>query len=264
MLTNTKALFASILKALRTDCVCDIGSRDGDQALLFHHLLPGAMVIAFEANRLNFQAMQQDPRLQTQRIRIFPCAITNQNGWAEFHITDVDYSGPKEDRGTSSLLVHDGLRIKQSEKVETRRIDDFILEHQATAQSIGLWIDVESAEYWVLEGMEKILDRVVAVHVETAKTPMRRGQKTLEEVLALMSKFGFRLCGSNIGADSIWGDVVFVHQRAIKFLGWRFHVCRAKGLLSRLILVDHWAVLLKRHAPVLYRILRQAYLRLGF
>src|SRR6185436_13600572 len=50
MFTNTKSLFISILKAQGADCVCDIGSRDGDQSLLFRHLLPNAAAIAFEAN----------------------------------------------------------------------------------------------------------------------------------------------------------------------------------------------------------------------
>jgi hypothetical protein len=38
---------------------------------------------------------------------------------------------------------------------------------------------VEGAEYDVLEGMAKIQDRVVALHVETARTPMPLGKERL-------------------------------------------------------------------------------------
>lgn len=55
MITNTKILFCAVLKAMDVDCVCDIGSRDGDQAILFRQLRPNAAVLAFEANPIKFQ-----------------------------------------------------------------------------------------------------------------------------------------------------------------------------------------------------------------
>jgi FkbM family methyltransferase len=264
MLTNTKVLFASVLKALRSDCICDIGSRDGDQSILFRDLLPDAIVVAFEANRLNFERMREDPRLSRARVEVLPYAISDQNGWAQFHITDVDYSDPNENRGTSSLLVQDWLPVQQTEKVETRRIDDFLSGHHPSVRRIGLWIDVEGAEYWVLSGMQNIVDRVLAVHVETARIPLRPGQKTLAELAPLMQRFGFIMCGSNIGKTSDWGDVVFVHEKAVAALGWRWRLCQLKARASRAMRADFWAVFFKSRAPWLYHLLRRIYVRLGF
>ena len=123
---NTKTLFSSILKAQHADCVCDIGSRDGDQSLLFRHLLPGAAVFAFEANPINFEAMKRKPQLTDERIQIFPLAISNQRGTARFNIANVDYSDPNANRGTSSLLRSTNDNVKEVVTVETNRIDDFI------------------------------------------------------------------------------------------------------------------------------------------
>jgi FkbM family methyltransferase len=260
MLTNTKALFISVLKASSADLVCDVGSRDGAQSLLFRHLLPDAAVTAFEANPINFEHMQRSPMLAGQRIEMHPFAITNSNGVAKFHVVDVDYSDPNDNHGTSSLLVHDGLQILKSVEVETKRLDDFVLSRFPEAGTVGLWIDVEGVEYGVLDGISKIKERVVAAHVETAKTPMRHGQRTFPEVAALMESYGFVLVGSNITPESNWGDVVFVTRKFIHEHPFRYRVCRIKGLLSAIARVDHIAVFLKAHCRPAYKILRRLYI----
>jgi FkbM family methyltransferase len=261
---NTKTLFSSILKAQRADCVCDIGSRDGDQSLLFRHLLPQAAVLAFEANPINFEVMKRDSRLIEERIEIFPCAISNQRGTAQFHVADVDYSDPKANRGTSSLLVSPSGKAKDTVTVDTYRIDDFLRKHCPASQRVGLWIDVEGAEHAVLEGMTGIKDRIVAVHVETANEAIRIGQKPLRDLIQLMSKHGFRLCGRNFGSGaSEWGDVVFVREQVMQQMGFGFSLCRLKAHAGKWLRADQIAVLLKARLPWLYRALRHLYIRFG-
>src|SRR5258706_4725829 len=167
--TNTKPLFAALLKNLEADCVCDIGSRDGDQALLFRHLRPTADVFAFEANPINFRAMMANTNLEAERVQVFSYAITDAKGTAKFHVTDVDYSAPDSNKGMSSLLLSDGLKIKETLEVECCRIDEFILGQCPLSRKIGLWIDVEGAEFGVIEGMTGIKERVLAIHVESSE-----------------------------------------------------------------------------------------------
>jgi FkbM family methyltransferase len=262
MVTNTKTLFVSILKSLRSDCVCDIGSRDGIQALLFRHVLPNAAVIAFEANPINFRMMQANPQFEASNIQLLPYAMTNTEGFAKFNITDVDYSDPKQNRGTSSLLVHEGLKIRETVEVPTRRIDDFLLHEYSGARRVGLWIDAEGSEYTVLQGLEQIKDRVIVVHVETAHVPLFRSQRTYAEVAALMQSYGFTPIGSNIGKTNTWGDVVFLNQRFVTSLGWRYFICKAKACISNVIQVDHAAVFLKESFPSAYTLLRRLYVKL--
>jgi FkbM family methyltransferase len=226
-------------------------------------MYPTARVLAFEANPINCRAMSGNESLRSQRIEIFPYAISNSKGTCRFHITDVDYSDPAANKGTSSLLVKDDLRVKATVEVEARRIDEFIVEHCPEVQRIGFWIDVEGAEHGVLTGMEGIRERVLAVHVETAEVPMRQGQKTLAELEPLMAQHGFVLCGSNIRRSVGWGDVVFVRRSAAEALGPRFALCKLKGYLAYWFQVDRFAVFLKTRFPAVYRVFRRAYLRIG-
>jgi FkbM family methyltransferase len=263
-MTNTKALFVSLLKSSDADCVCDIGSREGDQSLLFRHALPGADVLAFEANPLNFKAMQAAPHRAAERIELFPVAISNRQGTAQFHVADVDYSDPDANGGTCSLLTAAGQKVKATVEVPTFRLDDLILSRPAARDRIGLWIDVEGAEYDVLEGMAGIADRVVAVHVETSNEARWDGQKPLRDLVQLMTLYDFSVCGKNFGdAPDAWGDVVFVRNNAARQMGMKFGTCQAKARASYLLRVDHIAVFLKDRLPWLYSILRRAYIRFG-
>ena len=263
MITNTKILFCAVLKAMVVDCVCDIGSRDGDQAMLFRQLCPEAAVLAFEANPINFKAMRADPRLRDERIELLSFAVSNMRDIARFHVTDVDYTDPKTNKGTSSLLLREDFPIKDTVEVDTRRIDEFILAEFSQARAIALWIDVEGAEYFVIEGMSGIKDRVVVVHVETAKVPLRQGQKTLAELTVLMETQGFSLCGSNIRRTADWGDVVYVNRRVIRDLGFRFSVCKLRGYMGVWIPVDHVDEYLNTRYPAAYLFFRRLYLKFG-
>lgn len=262
MITNTKTLFCALLNSLDADCICDVGSRDGVQSLLFRDVRPAAEVIAFEANPINFRAMNTSDRLAQARIKILPIAAFSRRGMAQFHVTDVNYTDPAENTGTSSLLVHNALKIRESVEVETRRLDELLLAEHPAAHRIGLWIDVEGAEFDVLTGIAGIKDRVVVLHVETAKTPMRQGQHVFAEVEELLRSMGFVRCGSNIGSRDNWGDVVYVQAASARALGLRLRLCQLKGLAGVWLQADVMAAFLKHHLPWLYRTLRAAYVRL--
>jgi hypothetical protein len=161
------------------------------------------------------------------------------------------------------MVRHADLSVKQTVTVETRRIDAYVKEQVPAARRVALWIDVEGVEYAVLQGMEGIRDKVVAVHVETAREPLRQGQHTYAEISRLLGSLGFDACGTNMTGKSTWGDVVFIQREAARTLGAGLWLCRLKAWAGVWLRADHLAVFLKRRMPGLYRVLRRAYIRLG-
>jgi FkbM family methyltransferase len=258
--TDTKSLFVSLIRKWQCDLVLDIGSRDGKQSLLFKDALPGARVVAFEANPRNFQKMSRDPSLRG-RISILPYAVSDADGKAPFHIAEADYEGvetAENNLGISSLLVHPGVKVAGSVDVETVRLDSFLRKAEYEPfESIALWIDVESAEYWVLEGMRAVADRVRIINVETAKSPMRIGQRTYDEVSQLLKSLGFAEIGSGINEHVIWGDVVFVQNRLLA----EVRSAQLKALMAQKLRLNQIAALLKNHSPLLYRTLRKLFVK---
>jgi FkbM family methyltransferase len=258
--TDTKSLFVSLIKKWRCDLVLDIGSRDGKQSLLFKEAVPTARVVAFEANPRNYQKMDRNPLLK-DRMTILPCAVSNADGTATFHIAEADYEGAEtteNNLGVSSLLVHPGVKTAGSVEVETVRLDTLLRRQEYQVfQAIALWIDVESAEYFVLEGMRAVADRVRIIHVETAKTPMRIGQRTYDEVSGLLKSLGFVEIGSSIGKEANWGDVVFVPDRLLA----EVRSAKVKAIIGKTIRINDIAVFLKNHWPFLYRTLRNVFVK---
>lgn len=262
MKTNARLLFKILLRHFDVDCVLDIGSCDGHESLMFREILPKAELAAFEANPFLYKKMEENPVLRANRVAVLPYAITNVEGMAPFNVIDMDYDDPQNNRGVSSLLVHEGLKIKEAVQVKTRRIDNFIPEKYPDARRIGLWIDVEGAEFGVLEGMTQVRDRVVAVHVETARTPMRVGQRVYWEVESLMKSLGFVPFGTNMSRKSVWGDVVFVNKERVKDLTLLFHVRRWICSLSYWCRANDLGCLLRERYPSIYGFLWRAYLKL--
>lgn len=261
MLTNTKTLFASLVKTAQADCICDIGSRDGMQALLFRHLRPDAQVHAFEANPVNFAVMSRDSRLSAEGIKIHPCLIADKNGTIDFFVEDIDYADPEANRGRSSMLHRPAEKVKEVVKAPAYRIDTFLAEHAGQAKRMCLWIDAEGAEYFIVQGMSGIKDRVFAIHVETSTFEMFLGQRLYPELKELLRTFGFSPCGDNMDQGRRWGDVVFIRDDWRKELGFRFTLLKWKAYLTYWFGADKIAVSLKARMPSMYHFLRRLFIK---
>ena len=254
---EARTLFSGIIKKCNADCILDVGSRDGDQSLFFRDLAPNAHVAAFEASPANYQ-MMLSRNLDRHRIEVYPYAATNSNGVATFYVADP--ASDPQALGASSLLPG-GYALKEKIDVETRRLDDFILEHYPDAQRIALWMDVESAEYEVLEGISKIKDRVIAIHTETSLKPVRENQKAFPQLAELMKSWGFIFCGSTIRKTHTGGDVVFLNAKTKSDMGMSYYSCFLRALILHYFPLGQFAVYLRRKSPALYRFLRGIYIR---
>ena len=254
---DAKALFAGIIKKCKPDCILDVGSRDGDQSLFFRDLAPEAYVAAFEANPANYRAMLSR-NLERCRIEVYPYAATNSNGVATFYVADP--ACDPQALGASSLLPG-AYALKEKIEVETRRLDDFILEHYPDVKRIALWVDVECAEYQVLEGISKIKDRVIAVHTETSLKPVRENQKTFAQLTELLKSWGFIFCGSTIQKHYTGGDVVYLNAKIKSDMGISYRFCFLRAFVYRFFPFGKCAVYLRRQFPPLYRFLRGIYIR---
>ncbi|TFH14078.1 MAG: FkbM family methyltransferase [Lentisphaerales bacterium] len=262
MTANTKIAFVSLLKRIPCDVIFDIGSCDGQQSLLFRRCHPAASIVAFEANPHNFARMSGNGLLAKNNIRIYPHAVCNRNGTATFFVTDVDHDDPDQNRGTSSLLEHPGIDERCPVSVETVRLDSFVQTNFADSQLMALWIDVEGAEYAVLETCDALRSRIALVHVETAESPIQAGQRPLSELTALMTRFGFAPVASSITPKRNLGDVVFINTKLLNANGWWVRTAQLEGRLGHVFAISRIATFTKRRAPALHQVLRVLFSRL--
>jgi FkbM family methyltransferase len=219
MFANTRRLFSWLLRPMRIDVVCDVGSMDGADALRFRDMLPSARIYAFEANPENYKRMAADAALRERSIQAVPFAVSDANGAAEFFLVGADYSRPSDSRGMSSLYRRTGQFAPVAvATVETVRLDSFLAHERAVHARVALWIDTEGAAYEVIAGMRGALPQIQLLHVEVETAPLIGAeQKLYPDVTSLLRTMGFRELATDRVRGRLQFNVVYVRHG----LPWR-------------------------------------------
>jgi len=251
-------LFISLVKELKADCVCDVGSMDGREALRFRSALPDATIFAFEPNPHNFQAIEGDPEIASADIRLVQAAVAGVDGTLGFNIADADYNDRNANRGLSSLMIGE-TAVRETINVRSLRLDRF-LSDAGEFSTIALWVDVEGAAFEALLGSEGILQRVCCIHTEVETREFFKGQKTFDEVKRFLGDRGFVETASEYWFARGQGNVLFIRDVPAATL----FKCKFRAAIISLLLLA--SVPFKKAAQFLlggsvYRGLKRFYLR---
>lgn len=210
---GTKTLFKLLLRRLRPDLVCDVGSMDASDALAFRKVLPEARILAFEANPANAVVLQNDPRLTEAGIGVVQQAVWNRDDTLTFYVEQLDQGGAAGDirRGISSTRPRQVNSLGTSQVVVPAvRLDTFVGRMDPVPQSIALWIDVEGGAFEVIEGIGAIAGRVALIHVEVETKPFWVGQRLAPDVMELARSLGFVPLGRGRHPDQ--HDLVLIRR----------------------------------------------------
>jgi len=210
-IVSSEFLFRSLAKHLGAEVICDIGAFDCFHSRRFR--ATGARVIALEANPVNFAVLERDASLAAAGIELFNYAAWNRDEEITFNV--VDTARDAEWRNMISSIRErspDNRFPSKPVSVRAVRLDSFLTDVLAgPARTIALWIDVEGAAYEVLEGIERIRDRVCLVHVEVETRAFWQGQRLWPDIETLLKQLGFTPIARRPGEEQF--DVVFVNDR---------------------------------------------------
>lgn len=235
MVIATKYLFNTLLRNFPVDCVCDIGSRDGEDSLNFREILPESEIIAFEANEINYERMLKDNLLIYNEVKVFPYAISNKDGTSYLNIIDPTGSQSRALQGMSSLMGRSDFPSTIKQTVLTKRLDNFMDVHFPHLNSFSIWIDVEGHEYEVIQGISGIREKVLVIHVETAIRPLVIGQHTFTELNKMLNNLGFIRIGKNFKLPKESGDAIYINATLQRKLGYKLYYLKVKAFLANLV-----------------------------
>nr|WP_275405114.1 FkbM family methyltransferase [Novacetimonas pomaceti] len=130
----------------------DIGSYFGLYSLHMSRLNVFDEIIAFEADALNHRQLQANLLLNdpTLFIKTHNFAVSDNNGEAYFF---PSWAHPSKNRGGVGLVAEE-LNLAHRVRVPTRMLDSVL---SLSGNIIFIKIDVEGAEFSVLQGMRNIL-----------------------------------------------------------------------------------------------------------
>lgn len=164
-----------------------IGAHLYQERELFTKVFPNLKkVILFEPIPEVFQQLQNIIKNDPLTVA-FPYAISDTDGFADFHITN--------NFASSSLLnmkehreIFPSVTDKETINVQVRKLESVILEHNLPRPDI-LFVDVQGAEYIVLSSIpQSILDTTKVIYTESSTSELYEGAKNLEDLIQLLNK----------------------------------------------------------------------------
>ena len=218
-LMNERAFVARILGAIQPgDVAYDVGANIGVISMLMAGCEGVRAVHSFEPEPRNADHLGRSAQLNGfSHVAVHEIALGDADGTISLHVFSESSVGADAEQGGGdganadesatddsdigegrhSIIAvepgHEGAAID----VELRRMDAFARQHEAEPDVVK--IDVEGAEYAVVEGMRDLLEacRVRDIFVELHPRLLAEAERTVDDVEALITSRGYELAWSS-------------------------------------------------------------------
>jgi len=177
--------------------IFDVGAHRGETARAFTETFPTAQLYCFEPFAESF-AVLKEHQIAYPKATLINAGLSDISGVQQFN---VNVGSP-----TNSLLAldnraaktwgHAGLSPSRQEDCLFYALDDYLAQ-EAIEKIDLLKIDVQGAEYRVLQGGAKALEagRVRVLYLEIIVGPTYVGQWGMGQYLSYLESLGFRVAG---------------------------------------------------------------------
>lgn len=184
-------IMSAKLPALHPKIIYDLGANVGVSSLFFASLYPQATVYGFEPLPENFEVCLLNYRGIRNSSQVFPWAVGAKSGLATFDCKNDSRGGRLK-----STQPDQNLQTIAQIQVKIISVTDLI-EKEGLPPPDLLKIDVEGAEYDVLEGLADYADSVRSIYLETHGDSIRR------DCTLWLERHNFQIC-QGTDRTAIW------------------------------------------------------------
>jgi len=151
---------------------------------------------------------QRDPR-----VKVFPYALSNENGIRDFFLTNNDGESSSLLRLGKHKQIFPHVHETRALKVPCRILDDLIQE-QGLEEPDMLLLDVQGAEYQILSSLSpKLKRRLRALYVEASLEEVYTGAKCLNDLQVVLQADHDLISFAPLGPDSpTHGNALFLNR----------------------------------------------------
>ena len=185
------AIMPSKLPALHPTVIYELGANVGVSSLFFASLYPQATVYGFEPLPENFEVCLLNYRGIRNSSQVFPWAVGSKSGLAIFDCKN-------DSRGGRLKSTHQDPTLQTIAQIQVKIVSivDLIGKEGLPPPDL-LKIDVEGAEYDVLEGLADYADSVGSIYLETHGDSLRR------DCILWLERHNFQIC-QGTDRTAIW------------------------------------------------------------
>jgi FkbM family methyltransferase len=200
-------------------CIVEIGAYTGRETVLFAAHCPSGKIYAFEPVRNLFEKLQARCVLFSN-VSCAQIAVSDRSGTAELHIAEHPKRPGAITQASSLHRAQNRLAFSPIRYTHTIAVNTITLDEWAATKKIEqidlLWIDVQGHEYAVLQGADRILQRVRFVHVEVHFGQAYEGGVEYTEIIAFLVPHGFVEVARDFSDTTNWfyGNILFKKVRS--------------------------------------------------
>ena len=201
----------NIFKYLKTSNLniknwCIVGVHLGKEINPILGNYPNVKIDCFECSKRYVKNLKNN-FLSNKRVNIINKAVSNKEGIANFYETSLRGNGSLLKLGELSKKSY-GSKQEETFKVKTTTLDSFYANKNLDV----LWIDVQGAERYVLEGAKETLKNLKAIFIEVSiNDGLYQNSIKMDDLNKILFDSGFKLI--LLGTDfNLTGNALYIRN----------------------------------------------------
>jgi FkbM family methyltransferase len=203
--------------------IFDVGCCEGEDTIRYSRFFPHSTIYSFEPHPDNFnKTISNLDKYKIKNAKVFNFAISNTDSIIDFYLSeghppnvpvteDWNY-GNKSSSILPAKELHDRydwLRLKNKIQVKSATIDYFCQGNNIDKIDF-LHLDVQGAEFLVLEGAKHMLNKISVIWLEAETVELYDGQKLRDDILEFLSNDFKKIKEIN---NFLSCDILFINKK---------------------------------------------------
>lgn len=142
--------------------------------------------------------------------------------WSQSNVV-LSFNVTSNQAESSSLLdlklhkaLHPSIEVKSEIEVTTITLDELEGSQLNLPEEIFLLVmDLQGAEFEVLKGSVRTLEKTQAIHIEVSTIELYKGQRLFEDIHTFLTTRGFTLVTHDLSENDLSGDALYVRSNYV-------------------------------------------------
>jgi FkbM family methyltransferase len=211
-----EARLVRLLHLKNVDTVLDVGANIGQFAMGTRQAGFKGKIISFEPQSAAHAKLAAFAAKQNNWVVAARCAVGASIGKTEINLSQNSVSSSILDIDQAHTSSAPASSYEGKESVDVITLDS--CKEVPSTGNIFLKVDTQGFEMPVLQGADKLLNRVAGVQLETSLTELYKGQAMFTELISFMESRNFTIWSINPGFNNretgqlLQADVTFVRR----------------------------------------------------